>query len=398
MANALMDAFARTRPVKVPKGKPYVLIRDGKIGGLALRVTSAGARSYVLRYRNRKGVRHSWTIGDVKDWPLAAARKEAQRLRRVVDEGGDPLEEREAAHAAATMGELCDRYLKEHVEARNAPSSRKLIGAYVKNWIRPALGKMKVADVRVADLERLHCKATAAGRSTTANRLIATVSKMMSLAIRWQMRADNPAKGVERNREHGRTRYLSPDELGRLMAALAADTDRTSANAIRLLLLTGARLGEVMNAEWKQFDLKAGAWVKPASYTRDRREHHVPLSAPALQLLARMAEAATPREPRLFPGANPTKTLRRLWERVRKAAAIEDVRVHDLRHSYASFLVKAGMPLPVIGHLLGHSAVATTARYAHLLKDPLREATERVGRVYEVAAASKPGGRSRAMW
>ena len=139
-------------------------------------------------------------------------------------------------------------------------------------------------------------------RSTyAANRLMALLSKMFSLAIRWEMRTDNPAKGVERNPEERRYRYLTGDELRRLTEALAVHPSRAAANAVRLLLLTGARLGEVLGATWGQFDLEAGIWTKPSTHTKQKREHRVPLSAPARQLLAEMRVASA--SPHLFPCA-----------------------------------------------------------------------------------------------
>jgi integrase len=183
---------------------------------------------------------------------------------------------------------------------------------------------------------------------------------------------------VHRNPETKRKRYLSPAEIARLTAALAECTSQPAANAIRLLMFTGARRTEVCAARWEQFDLEAGTWTKPGATTKQKTDHHVPLSAPALQLLNAMGP-----KPKgyLFPGRDGDGYLniRTSWESVRKAAGLEDVHLHDLRHSFASILVSSGASLPLIGALLGHSNPATTHRYAHLAIDPLREAAERVG-------------------
>jgi integrase len=203
---------------------------------------------------------------------------------------------------------------------------------------------------------------------------------MLSLATKWEMRADNPVRGIERNPEHRRERFLSPDEIGRLNAALDAHPEKPSANAIRLLLLTGARRGEVLGATWDQFDLQTGIWVKPSSTTKQAKLHRVPLSTAALDLLNKMQAEA--RGPHLFPSTHgPLREVKKCWSSVCEAAGIEGVRLHDCRHSYASVLAGAGLSLPVIGALLGHSQVATTARYAHLADNPLRQATEVAGQI-----------------
>jgi integrase len=204
---------------------------------------------------------------------------------------------------------------------------------------------------------------------------------MFSLAIRWRMRLDNPCKGVARNREHHRRRYLSSEELSRLTAVLAKHPNQAVADAVRLLLLTGARRGEVLNATWDQFDLAAGTWSKPPTTTKQGEHHQVPLAAPARELLARLHKQSDG-SPFVFPGRDGKQAKQNLsygWQLIRKAAGITGLRLHDLRHSFASSLVSSGSSLPVIGALLGHSQPSTTARYAHLYHDPLREAVERHG-------------------
>jgi integrase len=211
---------------------------------------------------------------------------------------------------------------------------------------------------------------------------------MFSLAERWGIRADNPTKGVAKNHEESRERYLSPTELERLMRSLVDYPDKQVANAIMLALLTGARRSEVVQAPWDQFDLSQGVWIKPSSHTKQKKTHRVPLSPPALQLMKAMREGAPEDAVYVFPGRLPSKpreNVRRPWEAIRKAAGLDDVRFHDLRHSYASLLINDGVSLPIIGRLLGHSHAKTTMRYAHLADDPLRAATSRVGEKIAVA-------------
>lgn len=359
------------------------------VRGFGVRTTSAGAKAFVLNYRVA-GQERRLTIGSFPSWSVIAARTEARRLRVRIDQGDDPLAEREAERTAPTVRELAQRYIEEWLPKKRLGSQRD-DRAMLRSWILPALGNKKAASIRPADIEALHGKVTRNGGPIRANRVVALLSKMFSLAVRWEYVEHNPCRGaVERNAETRRKRYLSAAEIARLSEALVACPSQPAANAIRLLLLTGARKTEVLAATWDQFDLEAGTWSKPAASTKQKTDHHVPLSAPALQLLAEIK--ATARSEYLFPGRDSLRHLdiKTSWEWVRDAAGFEDVRLHDLRHSFASILVSAGASLPLIGALLGHSNPATTARYAHLFLDPQRAAAERVGEAI-MGAKGDPG-------
>jgi integrase len=248
---------------------------------------------------------------------------------------------------------------------------------------------MKVAGVSYADIDALHRKISARA-PVHANRVLALLSRMFSLAIRWGLRSDNPVKGVERNQEHKRQRYLTGAELARLTTALAELRDQGAANVVRLALLTGCRRGEALAARWADFELAAGVWTKPGATTKQKTTHRVPLSAAACQLLAEMKAQAGDSE-WLFPARF---TPHRLdiddaWAILRKTAGIPDVRLHDVRHTFASVLASSGLSLPIIGQLLGHTTAQTTLRYSHLLDDPLRAATERAAAVITGKAPAK---------
>jgi integrase len=314
---------------------------------------------------------------------------EAATLKRQIDAGGDPLGDIKAGRKAPTVAELCERFEAEYLP-RKRPSTQRTYRLQLASEIRPALGRLKVANVTFADIDGVHRSITKRGRPYRANRVLALLSRMFSMAIRWHMRVDNPCKGIERNTEHKRRRYLSSDELARLAAALPILRDQQSADIIRLLLLTGARRGETLQARWDDIDLVARVWNKPGATTKQKTIHSVPLSEATQRLLADIRDRA-PTTEWVFPAADggPRRDVKEAWAAACRAAAIKGARVHDLRHTYASVLASAGLSLPVIGSLLGHTTPTTTARYAHLFDDPLRAATERASAIITGAPSAK---------
>jgi integrase len=382
-------------------GKAYNLISDSEVIGLGLRTTKAGAKAWTFSYRTHSDISRRLTIGNAADWPLKLARDEARRLRRLVDTGHDPMGARHELRAAPTVADLIKRWRDEAAPKKRA---RSLVDdeSMIAQHILPAFGRMKVADIKRADIDKLHRKITATGAKVRANRVAALLSRMFSLAVIWEMRTDNPVKGIERNPEAARHRYLEGDELERLLAAVAAHPNRQTAHVIELLLLTGARRSEVLTMRWGQLDLGDGVWTKPASATKQARLHRIPLSPPARQVLVEIKQAAEGKaakyrrdpSPWVFParyGGGPLTDVKHVWAAICLAAGISDLHLHDLRHAYATFLASAGLSLPIIGRLLGHSQAATTNRYSHLQLDPLRAATDRVGAIVSAAKTGQTG-------
>ena len=382
----LTDAIVRRLPT--PKQGKAITV-DTDVPGFGIRITANGARSYVLRYTTRAGRERTYTIGDATVWRCTDARDKARELRREIEDGGDPLGAIEAERAAPTMVDLIERFRAEHLPRKRA-STRGDYDSILRLHVEPHFGQhTKVVDVRFEDIDVLHRKISKGGATYVANRTVAVLSRMFSLAVKWHLRPDNPAKGIERNTEYHRRRYLSGDELIRLTKALAKHPNRQAVDAIRLLLLTGARRGEVLSMCWK--DVEDGTWSKPPSSTKQKDHHQVPLSAPALQLLAHIRKHQRPRVGFVFPSHGTSGHLveiKKSWRQITKAAGIEGLRIHYLRHSYASQLVSGGASLALVGALLGHSNPITTSRYSHLMRDPLRAATEKVGAV--IIAAGKP--------
>jgi integrase len=390
----LTDAIVKRLAVPA---KGYSVTRDAEVRGFAVRVTAKGVRSFVLDYYTRGGRDRCFTIGQFPDWSVTAARGRARELRRDIDDGGDPLADLAAERAAPTVWELCDRFAEEHLP-RKRPRTEADYKRMLENHVRPHFGEhFKVQDVAFADVDALHRKITKSGAPYAANRCVAIVSKMFSLAVRWGYRETNPAKGIEKNTEYGRRRYMSGDELGRLVAALAVHSDKQAANIIKLLLLSGCRRGEALSATWADIDLTEGTWSKPPSSTKQKEHHEAPLSAPARALLKRIQEEQVDERGLLptwvFPshGASGHRVaLKKDWAQLCKAAGIEGLRIHDLRHSYASQLISGGASLPLVGAMLGHASPATTARYAHMFSDPQRAAAERIGSLVENAGKPAP--------
>jgi integrase len=376
----LTDQIIRRLP---PPERGDRAIFDDAVKGFAIRINATGRRAFVLMYRRKSdGKQRRMTIGAFGAWNTTQAREEAKRIKREIDGGGDPVGEQQATRTAPTIADLAARFAQDYVP-RKRLSTQRVYRQQIAADILPAFGATKVAAISVADIDSFHHKLSARA-PTAANRVLAVLSKMFSLAVRWGWRADNPVHGVERNQEHKRTRYLTGPELARLSAALAELRDQQAANAVRLLLLTGARRGELLAAKWADIDLNSGTWVKPGATTKQRTEHRVPLSAAACALLAEMREQAGEDADWIFPasrGSGPRPHINEAWIRLRKAANLGGARLHDLRHTHASILASSGLSLPVIGRLLGHTTAQTTLRYSHLQDDPLRVAVERVSAV-----------------
>jgi integrase len=386
---------------KIPTPKDgNAIYWDTEVRGFGLRITPNGVRAFILNYRTRSGRMRRYTIGQMPEWNVIAARNEAKDLKRKIERGDDPLAAIRADREAPTVADMCQRFIEEHLPKKR-PSTGRDYKAHINNQILPKLRHFKVAEVTFADIDGLHRKITKSPRTSKkrkitkegapyqANRCVAVLSKMFSLAIRWGWRTDNPARGLERNQENKRERYLSPEELVRLSEALAKYPDQQAANIIRLLMLTGARSGEVRAMRWA--DINGGIWTKPGATTKQKTFHRVPLSAPAQQLLAKLQDRAAEDAEFVFPGRYEGHRIefKKAWGHLCKAARINDARPHDLRHTYASVLASSGHSLPIIGRLLGHTQAATTQRYAHLQDDPLKLATERVGAILNGKSHSK---------
>jgi integrase len=377
--------------------KPGAFVWDRGFGAKA---TDTGSKIYLLGYRIGRR-RRRYTIGEHgRPWTLEGAKKEAGRLLALIATGVDPLAVKAASRAAPTFREVAERFLREHAEAKRRPSTARLYRGLLDRAVLPTLGNHAVTEITRADVAALHHLRRRT--PVDANRMVKLLSKIFSMAERWGLRVDgsNPARNIDAFPEESRHRYLSADEFARLGEVMRAATrgpikigrklerlSPTALAAIKLLIFTGCRRGEILSLKWGHVDHEHRELRLPTSKTGYKI---VPLNAPALAILTTLPRVEGNEHvlPGLRDGAhlvNVTKT----WHMVRALAGLKDVRLHDLRHSLASIGADAGLSLPMIGKLLGHSVPATTARYAHLSQQPVKQASELVGK--HIAAALRGG-------
>ncbi len=403
-----------------PRQKQYVE-DDTDLSGFGVAVYPSGIKSWVCEYRPHGGGRgvakKRVTLSKVTQLTPDQARKTAADMLAAVRLGGDPATEKAERRAAITVGELMDLFDAQYVGPMLKPGTAVSHRIALKE-LRDSHGALKAVALTRAHVAALHVRM--ADRPCAGNRAAAVWSKAFAWgAIRGLIpEGHNPTKGLQKYREQGRERFLTTEELARLGSALGEgetiglpyDVDETKPTskhaprpdkrrvtldpfavaALRLLILTGARLREILDAQWSHVDFDRGVIFLPDSKTGKKPVY---LSAAALTVLA-----ALPRiegNPHIVPGSNagqPRSDLKKPWAAVCKAAGLGGLRLHDLRHSFASIGAGASMGLPVIGKLLGHSQTATTHRYAHLDADPLRRAADTIDATISAAMDAKKSG------
>jgi integrase len=418
---AAVKITKRTVDAAEPRADRYIIF-DLEIPGFGLRVFPTGQKTWIFEYRpvdgGRRAAKKRMKLGSALEMTPDKARAIADKKRAVVVTGGDPQGDRAENRKAMTVAELASSFLSDHVAVKRKTRTKDFYEDIVNRMIVPALGTIRAKDLKRSEVAKLHLD----WRDTPfqANRILATIGSMYTFgARRGFVDADvNPARHIEKYDEARRERFLSTEELERLGAAIreaetvgiAWDIDPTkktkhvaksrqatvigehAAAALRLLIFTGARLREILDLKWSEVDIERGLLLLSDSKTGQKA---IVLNAPALDVLNRIARIGTyviAGDSAGQDGEKPRSDLKRPWAVVSRQAGLKGVRIHDLRHTYASFGAGGGLGLPIIGKLLGHSQSATTQRYAHLDNDPLKRAANAIGAT--IAAAMGDGAQS----
>ena len=352
---------------------------DADLPGFGVRVYRTGRKVYIVQARGPGGTRRA-VVGRHGDIKPRAARRDAAAMIDRIKRGEDPALPEPAPEP--TVAELAERYMKAHVEVNCRPKSVETLGRVVRLYVVPELGVLPVSAVERSHIAALHHKMR--DKPYQANRTVDVLAKMFRLGEAWGVvpAGRNPCRSVRRYREHRRDRFLTPEEYRRVGEALdEAEADGSAMPsaiaAIRLLLLTGCRKNEIVTLRWDDIDRTAGELRLSDAKTGPRR---VPLTPAVEWVLGRIPRVED--NPWVFAGEKRgahVTNLDEVWRRLRVRAGLKDVRVHDLRHSYASRALALGEGLPLIGKLLGHRKVTTTARYAHLARDTEKASAAKVG-------------------
>ena len=403
-------------------GKAEYTVWDDALTGFGLRVRPSGVKSYVIVYRagtGRKAPVRKVTLGAVGKLTPDDARTLAERALGSVAYGKDPAADRAQDRDGLTVKELIEAFLADHAALKLKTTTEKRYRHLLRHWVAPELGSTKADSLPRSAVAKLHDRMKR--HAVSANRMLGAGSSMYHFAQRrgFVPEGYNPFSRIEKYKEHRRERFLTTKELGRIGDALREaqtkgipwDVDQTQPNAkhipkqeknrrtifgllptaaLRLLLLSGCRLREILDLKWDYVDIERGVLLLPDSKNGRRT---VVLNAPALAVLASLPRLG----PYVVPADDPKRPrhdLKRVWKAVSRRAGISGVRLHDLRHTYASFGAGGGLGLPIIGKLLGHSQPATTARYAHLDNDPLRRASEAIAGQISAAMGDAPPAKS----
>lgn len=360
---------------------------DRNLTGFGVRVYPTGGKVYIAQTREPTGLKRPRriTIGRHEVLGTDEARKRAAFIIARIKAGEEPLPLPLATEAkdSPTVADLAARYLEEHVAVRLKPNTQKRLRGVVRRDILPALGKVRVAAVKRSHVIELQQSLN--GRPVAANTAVKVLSHMYRLGEGWGLVPEgcNPCREVKKHPERRRERFLTDVEFSRLGRVMEESLDGgrgspTAVAVIRLLMLTGCRKSEILTLRWTDVDLEAGVLYLADAKSGPRTVQLAPTAARVLEALPRRKDS-----PWVFPGNDRDGRfsgdgLDHIWQTTRAKAGLEDVRLHDLRHSYASRALALGEGLPIIGRLLGHSDIETTSLYAHLPDDLLHEAAERI--------------------
>jgi integrase len=380
--NRAINALPPHDPNSPSKSTEY---SDTVIPGLRLAVGKNGSKRFGMRYITQSGRNRYAPIGlFTTAFGVAEARAAAAEMRAILDRGGDPLEERDRIKAMPTFSEFVhQQYLPFCYKAgkRSAHDDESKFRLHLE----PKFGHLRLSDITLRDIQMHHAAMRESHSTATANRHLAVLSALFRKAMEWNIIDKSPTAGIKAFKENNQVQnFLGATEIARLFAALDKDINQTAASALKFLALTGVRREEALQAEWVHVNLETGLWWLPK--TKSGRGRYVTLNDAALELLK--VQPSRDKSKWVFPGRDgdkPTNNVRKPMERALKAAGLPHIRIHDLRHSYASLAVNAGATLFEVQHLLGHSSPQVSQRYSHLANSSLRRASQAVADVVNAA-------------
>lgn len=373
-------------------GEADYIVFDENLPGFGVRVLPSGRKTFLVQYRAGGRTRRV-KIGMFGAITVDDARTEARKITGSVARKENPAEQIAQERRAPTMANVCERFMTDYVAVKCKASTAAEYRRSVDLFIKKEFGSHKIQDITRADVSGLHHRMR--NIPYQANRTLGVLSKLFNLCEVWGLRPDgsNPCRHVQRYREQKKERFLSAEELSRLGTVLdASERDgsepRPVINALRLLVLTGCRLREIQTLKWEY--VKPPYIELPDSKTGARKIHLDDAAIVVLESVERIAG-----NPYVITGIVEEQhltDLQRPWRRIRKLAGLDNVRIHDLRHTYASNALAAGLPIEMVGKLLGHTQIQTTMRYAHLADDPVRQAAKLVSSGLSAALAVRPKG------
>jgi integrase len=364
------------RKAACPEGAEKINFFDSRQRGFLIEIRASGRKTYYQRFRDERGRERQFKIGRADIVTMEQARRKGRSVFARAILGEDSQQRREELRAIPTLEAFVrDRYIPFVATYKRSWRTDETI---LRHHALPQLGKLALDEIKAEHIVDVVARMKAKGlAASTANRVLVILRYIYNLAIKWRMPgiASNPTTGIELGPEIQRNRYLTKEEAQVLSAAIANDENRTAANAIMLLLLTGARRNEITQARWEHVFWDERKLRVPIS--KSGKPRWISLSSSAIGLLRSIPRCAG--NDYIFPApttGRPSPSLWFPWKRIRDRAGLGDVRLHDLRHSFASFLVNEGVSLYVVQGLLGHANAKTTQRYAHLQSDTLSRATD----------------------
>lgn len=369
--------------LKCPAGKIQTWIYDTHTPALALFMGQGGSKTFYV-YRKVKGRPQRVKLGRFGDISIEQARKLAQRTTAAIAEGIDPMAEKRRQRAGETLGTLFTYYMETHarVHKKSWQQDQWRFGRYLKRW-----SNRKLVEIERRDIQALHAKVGREQGPYAANRLLSMLRKMFNVA-RNVGHESNPAIGVQRFREQSRDRFLGADELPKFFESLEQEPNPTIRDYVMVALLTGARRRNVMSMRWRDVNLEGALWTIPASQSKNAQAMTVPLVELVLDILRRRQGGDSPFVFASYGKSGHLEDIKAAWQKILRRAGIADLRLHDLRRTFGSWQAATGASLPVIGKSLGHKNMASTAVYARLNLDPVRQS------VNTAAAAMLATGKS----